>query len=49
MNCWHCKAPLIWGGDHDVEDNENFMMVTNLSCPECHSFVEVYLPKEVAE
>tara|TARA_Y100001968_G_scaffold67696_2_gene58678 strand:+ start:1055 stop:1273 length:219 start_codon:yes stop_codon:yes gene_type:complete len=49
MNCWHCKTPLIWGGDHDLEDSENFMMVTNLSCPECKSYVEVYVPKEVAE
>jgi len=44
MNCWHCQTPLIWGGDHDDEDNEDFMIVTNLSCPECKSYVEVYLP-----
>ena len=49
MNCGHCENPLIWGGDHDLEDDENFMVVTNLSCPECHSYVEVYLPKKVAE
>ncbi len=55
MNCWHCKTELIWGGDHDIEDEGNFIknpkesdysMVTNLSCPNCDSFVEVYLPKE---
>ena len=23
MNCWHCKTPLIWGGDHDVDDNDS--------------------------
>ena len=22
MNCWHCKTELIWGGDHDLEDND---------------------------
>ena len=22
MNCWHCKTELIWGGDHDCEDDE---------------------------
>ena len=52
MNCWHCKTPLIWGGDHDLEDSvrgEMFAMVTNLSCPKCNSYVEVYVPKEVAE
>jgi len=47
MNCWHCQTELIWGGDHDCEeDNEFFCMVTNLTCPECGTFVEVYLPKE---
>ena len=42
VNCWHCKTELIWGGDHDLEE-EN--IVTNLSCPKCRSFVEVYYPK----
>jgi hypothetical protein len=46
MNCWHCNKELIWGGDHDVEDNEEYTIVTNLSCPECDSYVEVYLPKD---
>jgi Zn finger protein HypA/HybF involved in hydrogenase expression len=46
MQCWHCETELIWGGDHDVEDDEDHDMVTNLSCPECHSFILVYKPKE---
>ena len=47
MKCWHCGTKLIWGGDHDIEEeNENYSMVTNLSCPKCHSFVEVYYPSE---
>jgi len=46
MNCWHCGTELIWGGDHDMEDDEDYSIVTNLSCPECHSFVEVYYPSE---
>jgi len=47
MNCWHCNTKLIWGGDHDIsEEEEEFCMVTNLSCPECNSEVHVYLPKE---
>jgi len=47
MNCWHCKTELIWGGDHDIEEeDENYAMVTNLSCPACKSIVDVYLPKE---
>ena len=47
MNCWHCNNQLIWGGDHDIsEEEEEFCMVTNLSCPECNSEVHVYLPNE---
>ena len=47
MNCWHCNNELIWGGDHDIdEEDEEYKMVTNLSCPKCASFVLVYLPKE---
>ena len=31
----------------DVEDeDEDYGMVTNLSCPKCKSYVEVFLPKE---
>ena len=48
MECWHRKTTLIWGGDHDIEeeDDEDFSMVTNLSCPNCESLVEVYYPRE---
>ena len=46
MNCWHCGHKLIWGGDHDLEDEEEYSMVTNLSCPQCHSHVDVYFPRE---
>ena len=51
MKCWHCDFELIWGGDHDMNEedypcsSQEFSMVTNLSCPNCHSFVEVYLPR----
>lgn len=45
MNCWYCNHDLIWGGDHDIEhENEEYSIVTNLSCPNCNCFVEVYLP-----
>ena len=50
MNCWHCNTQLIWGGDHDIEDidedNEEYVMATNLSCPNCGSLVMVLLPKQ---
>tara|TARA_R100000664_G_scaffold33680_1_gene51533 strand:+ start:675 stop:833 length:159 start_codon:yes stop_codon:yes gene_type:complete len=46
MNCWHCNNDLIWGGDHDAEEEDDHIMITNLSCPNCKSFVLVYLPRE---
>ena len=47
MNCWHCQTELIRGGDHDIEDEDQFYsMVTNLSCQECKANVDVYYPKE---
>ena len=47
MDCWHCGTNLIWGGDHDLEEEDEFYsMVTNLSCPNCNSHVDVYYPKE---
>ena len=37
MNCWICNTELIWGGDHDFEEDETHFdghtMMTNLSCP----------------
>ena len=45
MKCWHCNKELIWGGDHDIEEeNEDYDVVTNLSCPKCYSAVYVYHP-----
>ena len=50
MNCWHCNHELIWGADHDLdEEDENFLMVTNLTCSNCGAYVEVYLPKHGEE
>lgn len=46
MMCYHCDAELIWGGDHDCDDdNEEYMIETNLSCPSCDALVMVYLPR----
>ena len=43
MQCWACKSDLIWGGDHDIEDEgEDYTIETNLSCPKCGAFVMVY-------
>ncbi len=43
MNCWVCNTELIWGGDHDIdEESEFYRIVTNLSCPHCLAQVDVY-------
>ena len=42
MKCYNCQTELIWGGDHDCEDNEEHAIVTNLSCPNCGAFHLVY-------
>ena len=33
---------MIWGGDTDLEDDEDHKLMTNLSCPSCKAFVVVY-------
>ena len=46
MNCWHCNTELIWGSDFDGEDygcEEEYSIVTNLTCPKCQSFLQVGL------
>jgi len=45
MKCWHCKSDLIWGGDHDMDDDqEGEGIVTKLTCSnvKCITIVEVY-------
>lgn len=49
MNCWHCKGPLIWGGDDDCDESDEWDMETNLSCPNCHSLVLVYYSEDSDE
>ena len=46
MECYNCSTKLIWGGDHDCEDSEEFVMETNLSCPKCGTHVIVYTPRK---
>ena len=49
MNCWHCNTQLIWGGDLDCEDSVEWLIVSNLHCPNCKSHVDVYFPREEEE
>ena len=51
MKCWVCNEELVWGGDHDLEEDETHFgghtMITNLSCPKCEAYVEVYHGKDL--
>lgn len=39
--CWYCEDGfLIWGADHDAEDEEH-LIVTNLSCSSCNAYYEI--------
>jgi len=49
MKCWVCNEELVWGGDHDIDEDETYSMITNLSCPECEAYVEVYHGKRNEE
>jgi len=42
INCYVCNTEMIWGGDHDVENSEDFDVVSNFSCPKCNSYVEFF-------
>ena len=47
MKCWACDAELTWGGDHDLEEDYEHKIITNLSCPQCEAYVEVYHGKQI--
>jgi len=54
MNCWHCDHQLTWGGDHDIDEDQTYLfgeysIVTNLTCPNCDTYVLVYYPREEKE
>lgn len=42
MKCYNCDTEMIWGGDHDVDDNDEYHVVSNFSCPKCFSYLEFF-------
>ena len=51
MDCWHCGHDLTWGGDHNINKDQTslfgeYSIVTNLTCPDCNTYVLVYYPRE---
>jgi len=49
MNCYHCKSELRWESDVDLEDNSHYIMITFLTCTDCGTEIEVWLPREKEE
>ena len=49
MNCFWCDSELIWGGDQDTDDNPEFSVETNLSCPRCFSEVTVLKKRDASD
>ena len=49
--CGICGTPLIWGSDFDFEDygmgGEG--IVSNYSCPNCGTYIEVFMPDDKEE
>ena len=46
MNCWHCGTELIWVEIMTLKIFQMYDIVSNLSCPGCHTAVDVWHPSE---
>ena len=44
LKCFGCGGQVIWGGDHDCEDDEDYFIVSNLHCMDCGIFYLMYHP-----
>ena len=44
LKCFACGGDVIWGGDHDTEDDEDYFIVSNLHCKDCDMFYLMYHP-----
>ena len=48
--CWYCGGRLIWGGDHDLsEEDDHFDMSSNLTCAQCQAHVVYYRIWKISE
>jgi hypothetical protein len=43
MMCPKCKENLLWGGDHDYEDDEKIGVVSNHTCTNEECSVDMVL------
>jgi hypothetical protein len=44
LKCFGCGGNVICGGDHDCEDDEDYLIVSNLTCQDCGMFYLMYHP-----
>jgi hypothetical protein len=45
MDCL-CGSELIQSGDHDLEEDDPYLMVSNFTCNECGVFILAYIPRD---
>ena len=45
MKCLHCGDDMVQGGDHDVDQDDSYNMVSNFSCQNCGAFCLFYFPE----
>ena len=45
MKCLHCGDDMVQGGDHDVDQDDSYNMVSNFSCQNCDAFCLFYFPE----
>ena len=44
--CPRCNSKMIHGGDHDIEDDEEVGIMSNLSCNECNVYAVFFFLEE---
>lgn len=45
IDCPHCAKEMIWGGDHDREEDETHPVESNFHCQHCDAYVLLLLPR----
>lgn len=46
MQCIKCKKEMTWGGDHDIDDSEEYDIVSNYFCNKCETSLFYYTKNE---
>ena len=49
LKCFGCGGQVIWGGDHDTEDMDDYFIVSNLTCMDCDMFYLMYHPTPTSD